>query len=63
MNPLHEQAKSITRRHFFGRTGMGLGAIALHDLLAREANAAAPADKQPHFAPKAKAVISRSSQR
>lgn len=58
MNPLHEQAKSITRRHFFGRTGMGIGAIALHELLARESQGDAPlSGRKPHFEPKAKAVI------
>src|SRR5581483_278918 len=55
-----------TRRHFFRDCGVGLGAMALGTLLAREARGAdAPrsprrdplAPKKPHFEPKAKAVI------
>ena len=67
MNFYHEQAKAITtRRFFFGSCGMGLGAIALHDLLSRNASAAEAksaepkgplAPKQSHFPAKAKAVI------
>jgi hypothetical protein len=49
------------RRQFLGRFGMGLGAIALADMLPREAGAAASADRgvlgQPHFPPKAKRII------
>jgi uncharacterized protein (DUF1501 family) len=55
----------ITRRHFLGECGIGLGKIALASLLApeltngAEANAAANplAARPPHYAPKAKAVI------
>src|SRR3954453_10144021 len=50
-----------TRRHFFRDCGVGLGAMALGSLLAREAQAAPTtnplAPKPPHFPPKAKAVI------
>src|SRR5438874_1659732 len=53
----------ITRRWFFEQCGVGLGAIALGQLL-RENGWAAPAapanplaPRQPHFAPKAKRVI------
>ncbi len=60
MNPLLQQ----TRRHFFQGCGVGLGTIALQQLLARDlsANEASLARnpmraKQPHFAPKAKNVI------
>jgi Protein of unknown function (DUF1501) len=51
-----------TRRHFFRDCGVGVGAMALGSLLARDA-AAAPerrdplAPKKPHFPAKAKAVI------
>jgi hypothetical protein len=49
----------IHRRHFFQRTGLGIGALALGSLLrdatAESVNPLAP--KQPHFAPKAKRVI------
>ena len=60
-----------TRRHFFGQCGVGLGAIALHELLARDGVAAAPAGRAAvkydpanplaprpgHFPAKAKSVI------
>src|SRR5665213_3421919 len=49
----------LHRRHFFQRTGLGLGALALGSLL-REASAASEnplAPKPPHFAPRAKRVI------
>jgi len=49
----------IHRRHFFQRTGLGIGALALGSLLrdatAETVNPLAP--KLPHFAPKAKRVI------
>ena len=53
-----------TRRHFFGQCAVGVGAIALNQLLAGESqgavtiDAAHPmAERKPHFAPKAKRVI------
>ena len=53
-----------TRRHFFERCGIGLGSIALHDLLAGQAGAAAQsraadpmAPRHGHHGPKAKNVI------
>ena len=56
--------RAETRRHFFGRCGVGLGSIALASLLARDAAAAAgpaptrsPAAPVPHHAPRAKRVI------
>src|SRR5688572_10850106 len=62
MNLHHEYAKAVTRRHFFRDCTVGLGAIALADLLARDrARADQPknplAPKKPHHAPKARAVI------
>jgi hypothetical protein len=65
MNLGHEYAKAITRRHFFGKVGLGIGALALHELAAarssRAASTAAPANRlapvASSFAPKAKAVI------
>ena len=53
---------TITRRHFFGDCGVGLGKIALASMLAGPARLIAsegdPAGKPtPHFAPKAKRVI------
>src|SRR5262249_15215933 len=57
----------LTRRHFFGRCGLGLGSLALASLLNERrahANAIEPsgasnpaAPKQPHFAPRAKRII------
>ncbi len=37
MDPIREQIEWMTRRHFFGRTGLSLGGAALSSLLAREA--------------------------
>jgi hypothetical protein len=65
--PLHsnDPLLDITRRHFFSRTGVGLGAMALGALLCEDGRAGvAPPDLQnplapraPHFAAKAKRVI------
>jgi hypothetical protein len=59
-----ESVARITRRHFFGRTGLGLGTAALASLLSdRGARANTPAQATgglpglPHFAPKAKRAI------
>src|SRR5258706_2698841 len=60
-----EYRRHITRRWFFKQCGMGLGAIALRELLGNKAEAAIPsapstnplAPKIPHFAAKAKRWI------
>lgn len=59
---LDQQLQQQTRRHFFERCGIGVGAVALQQLMAQsglgaltESNPLAP--KQPHFPPKAKRVI------
>ncbi len=65
MHPLLEQAQNLTRRQFFGSTGLRLGGAALALLAGRSAIAASaeptavhpPLPGFPHFAPKAKAVI------
>src|SRR5579864_3781831 len=63
MNLQHEFAKGITRRHFFGKMGLGIGAIALNQLLAGESAHAEASDvdqmaaKLAMLAPKAKSVI------
>jgi hypothetical protein len=66
MNFKLEQALAVTRRQFFGRTGIGLGSIALASLLRPEGASAAGAPdpganplvpKPTMHAPKAKAVI------
>src|SRR5206468_12236547 len=64
MDPLREHSLMMTRRHFFGRTATGIGALALGSLLnpgllsamADESSGQFPLGK-PHFAPKAKRVI------
>ena len=67
MNPLHEQIDLLTRRHFFGRTGLSLGTAALSTLLGQSAHRAGQQGASPvatgglpglpHFAPKAKRAI------
>ena len=65
MHPLLERAQHLTRRQFFGSTGLRLGGAALALLAGRSASAAVaeptrvhpPLPGFPHFAPKAKAVI------
>ena len=37
MDPIREQIERMTRRHFFGRTGLSLGTAALSTLLAENA--------------------------
>ena len=64
------QLLAATRRQFFGRCGVGIGAMALGSLLAEEARGASEANaiaspdlreplapRPPHFAPRAKRVI------
>src|SRR5271170_8518561 len=49
----------ISRRRWLQQAGLGFGTLALCDLLGREAAADNPlAPRTPHFAPRAKAVIS-----
>jgi len=62
MNPYLEHTRNITRRHFLGSCGAGIGAVALQALLGNVAQAAptgidAMAARAAHFAPKAKRVI------
>eukprot|EP00456_Euglypha_rotunda_P085424 TRINITY_DN861_c0_g1_i3.p1 TRINITY_DN861_c0_g1~~TRINITY_DN861_c0_g1_i3.p1 ORF type:complete len:480 (+),score=132.19 TRINITY_DN861_c0_g1_i3:189-1628(+) len=63
MNLQQEYLKAVTRRHFFGQAGVGLGAVALASLLQRDGIAAPPAainplaPKQPPLPAKAKHVI------
>ncbi|MCY2965053.1 MAG: DUF1501 domain-containing protein [Planctomycetota bacterium] len=54
------ESLSITRRDLLATSGMGLGALALMDLMTREANAAGNplAPRPAHHAPRATAVIS-----
>src|SRR4051812_35056630 len=58
MNPIHDRLQTMTRRHFFGRAGLGLGTAALASLLPQRATAATGGlPGVPHFAPRAKRVI------
>src|SRR5688572_12773391 len=69
MHPLLESHLNLTRRQFFGDSGIRLGGLALAMLAggataSKQANAAAanetpfpPLPGMPHFAPKAKALI------
>jgi hypothetical protein len=63
MDPIHDHALSMTRRHFFKRGALGLGTAALASLLPGRAPAAEGPKAfgglpgLPHFAPKAKRAI------
>ncbi len=65
VDPVLEWHKSMTRRHFFGKSALGLGGAALANLLnpwqalgsASERKSHKLKDVVPHFAPKAKRVI------
>src|ERR671934_2636515 len=63
MNPVQVQLQAMTRRHFFGRGALGLGAAALASLLPPQARAAEASAATgglpglPHFAPRAKRAI------
>ncbi len=63
MNPLQEHLSYLNRRHFFKRSGLALGAMALGSLLNETTlragiKAADPlTPRQPHFPPRAKQVI------
>ncbi|MEN8866004.1 MAG: DUF1501 domain-containing protein [Akkermansiaceae bacterium] len=62
MNPQLESLQHKTRRHFFKQCSMGLGGVALSEMLSTDAMGLEVPDnplmpKLPHFAPKAKRVI------
>ena len=60
MTPEFRMPLAETRRHFFGKSAAGVGALALSHLLGRDLGATEGAgglDGLPHFAPKAKRVI------
>src|SRR5687768_3820022 len=68
MHPILEADLNLTRRQFFGSSGLRLGTTAMALMVGRSALAAAmptaatdrihaPLAGLPHFAPKAKAVI------
>src|SRR5215467_419918 len=62
MNPGIENRLMMTRRHFFGKFGLGVGTAALASLLNKSGFAQSDAEQTglpglPHFAPKAKRVI------
>ena len=57
--PTYDALMRSTRRHFLGKSGLGLGAMAMSKLLAPHSQAAANPGTlgAPHLAPKAKRVI------
>ncbi len=67
MNPIREQLDLLTRRHFFGRTGLSLGSAALATLLGQSGQSARRRARErartgglpglPHFPPRAKRAI------
>jgi hypothetical protein len=60
MNPIHQYGQALTRRHFFGRSAMGLGTAAMASLLPSsrtQGSETAGLPDLPHFAPKAKRAI------
>lgn len=64
MDPTFENQLRLTRRHFFGRTSVGIGAAALATLLSEEQAKSLPSPQGngglrglPHFAPRARRVI------
>jgi hypothetical protein len=66
MNAMQQQVQTMTRRHFFSRTALGLGTAALASLLPGSARGDEPAGINlqtgglsglPHFAPKARRAI------
>jgi Protein of unknown function (DUF1501) len=57
MNQPELEKQSITRRHFFGRAGTGVGIAALASLLEKDGRASVGLTGLPHFKPTAKRVI------
>jgi len=64
MNPQDHKLRDITRRHFFNRCSLGVGSLALQQLLAGESQASVKIDpanpmasRRPHHTAKAKRVI------
>src|SRR5688500_4285075 len=64
--PTEQQLQAETRRHFFQKCGVGVGAMALHHLLAQDGQAAhrvkldptnPMAPRTPQFSPRAKRII------
>ncbi|MCB9952993.1 MAG: DUF1501 domain-containing protein [Planctomycetaceae bacterium] len=59
MHPVNQHFQTLTRRHFFGSAGLGLGTAALASLFppAMTSASAGGLPDIPHFAPKAKRAI------
>jgi hypothetical protein len=59
MTPIHDHLSALTRRHFFGRSAVGLGTAALASLapVTRAAESTGGLTGLPHFPPKAKRAI------
>ena len=57
MNPLLEIQQHMTRRHFLGTTGIGMGSLAMAGLLGESTVAASDLAASAHFTPRAKRII------
>ena len=57
MNPIHEIQQHMTRRHFLGTTGIGMGSLAMASLLGDVPALAETGSGSSHFAPRAKRII------
>jgi uncharacterized protein (DUF1501 family) len=65
MHPIRQHCLDVTRRHFLGTAGVGLGSVALSGLMAgggrgdpgRSPRNGPLAPKKPHFAPTARRVV------
>jgi hypothetical protein len=59
MNPLIEAQQFLTRRHFLGTTGLGMGSLALGQLLGSTPLKAGPTSAliAPHVKPRASRII------
>jgi len=57
MDPIQEGKLLLTRRHFFGLAGLGVGHAALASLLARDSEPAGGLTGLPHFKPRARRII------
>ena len=56
--PTYDGLMRFTRRHFLGTSALGLGAVALSDIIGvRPASAAPPLLAAPHYKPRAKRII------
>ncbi len=57
MDPLHEHHRLLTRRTFLGRSGLGLGAVALASLFGERGDGQQARPGLPHHPPRARRII------